>query len=255
MRQLPKLFVFCALTISFVGINTHMLCGTEESKSAPIILELRSSDSAVHARAKIELLRPENLVGLSTYRAEILDSITSIESEEDAILLGALDLPPDRKQMVLASPQTPDKVRARLGDQKARDRVIVRLESAASLVEVRKAAADLLYVNDEAVLKVFAKLLESKQVFEDPHGNKVSIVLLLIQAFGQSHPEAKLFSSTNYLEHADLTGDQFHSASHQDYLREIERYLKDRYQLDVHLDPPLLLDTGKVGVYRKAITN
>ncbi len=253
MKQISLLILW--LTVLCIVAPVNAVLGAAEAELRQTILDLHSPDPEVSQRAKLQLLRSENFVNVPKNSAEILKAITNVMSEEDAVLLGAVDLPPDRKQAVLNSPYTPDKVRARLGDKKARDGVIARFENAASLVALRKAALDLLYVNDAESLEAFAKRLESKQVFEDPHGNKISVTALLIQAYGQTYPEEKLFSVTTYLSHGNVSPEEFRSAAHQNYLREIEKYFKDRHQLDLHLSPPLLLDTGKTGVLRQKTTH
>lgn len=232
----------------FALVNSGLAATEGELRQA--MADLRHADPDVSRRARLELLRPENFAHVPAQGAEILRAIPTVTSEEDALLLGAVELPPDRRQAVLDSALTPDKVRARLGDAPARDRVIARLESAASLVAVRKAALDLLYVNDASSLAAFVKRLESKEIVEDPQGNKTSVAVLLIQAYGEMHPEAPDFAPATYLNHANVSAEQFRGSTHQGYLRRIEKHFKARHQLEVHLDPPILLDTGKVEVRR-----
>jgi len=246
----PILPLILGLAASWIVTPANAGPGAVEAELRQAIMDLHHPDAEVSRRAKLQLLRPEHFAKVPAHRADILRTVTEVRSEEDAILLGAVDLPPDRKQAVLSSPFTPDKVRARLGDPQARDRVIARFDNAASLVAVRKAALDLLYLNDAESLKPFAKRLESKQIFKDPHGNKTSVAVLLIQAYGEAHPKEMGFSPSAYLQHANVTPEQFRAPAHQGYLRQIEKHFKDRHRLEVHLDPPLLLDTSKTGVHR-----
>jgi len=90
----------------------------------------------------------------------------------------------------------------------------------------------------------------SGQVIADVFGNEVSRALLLIQAYGDAHQDERLFSPGEYIKHANLTPEQFQQPQHQAYLRQLESRLHAREHLDVTLDPPLLLDTGKIEKHR-----
>jgi hypothetical protein len=214
--------------------------------------KLADQDVQVRRRAKLMLLRPECIAKLPKFEDQLLTRLGKVESEEDAVLLGYLKLPPVRLKEVLESPHTPDQVRARLGDRQARQRVISRYREAMRLVELHKAAADLLYVNDREALAEFAKRLESSELLTDVQGNRLSVALVLIQVYGQAHPEETLFSPATYLKHANVPPEIFEERAHQDYLRQIERFFRVKHQLEVRLNPPILLETARVGVYRSA---
>jgi hypothetical protein len=111
------------------------------------------------------------------------------------------------------------------------------------------AVGELAYVESPATLQAFAAGLASRQVVEDVHGNQVAVALLLIQAYGEKHPEEPLFSPDEYLKHADETREEFRQPQHQAYLRQLEGRLLALHQLRVTMDPPILLNTDKVEKY------
>lgn len=216
----------------------------------PLLRDMSSIDPETSRRAKLELLRPENAARLDLARDQILEAIPVIASEADALLVGRFDLPEARRQELLTSPHSPDEVRARLGDEDARQRVIAAFVVADSPAALRLTAARLLFVSDPVAMEAFAARLGSKELWSDPHGNRVSVALLLIRAYGLAHPEADLFQVASYSRFADLTEEAFQGAEPQAYLRAIEAHFRDTHQLEVHLDPALLLDTRNVGVRR-----
>lgn len=212
---------------------------------------LNSQDSDARLNAKLQLLRPEAGPWLKAHSSEIIAALQSDwESEESARLLGRLDLPSDLADRLRNSVHVPDAVRARLGDSQAEQRVISAFEGAHGFESHHSAAANLAYVESPGSLAALAHGLSSREVIQDVHGNDVSVPLLLIQAYGNMHPDEPLFSSSEYMKHANVTPQEFLQPEHQAYLRQLEARLLARDQLHVTINPPFLLNTDKVEKYR-----
>jgi len=210
------------------------------------VAQLTHSDGEVRLRAKLRLLRPEAAPLLKNHAVQIITALKDDwESEQSARILG-LELPADLRNQLRDSPQIPDPVRGRLGDRASEQRVLARFKNAESVEACHKSAGDLTYLNSPAAWQTFAQGLTSTKILEDVHGNLVSVVLLLIQAYGNAHPEEPLFSSTEYLKHADLTPAPVLQAEHQAYLRQLESRLRVRQNIQMTLRPPFLLNTAKV---------
>lgn len=212
---------------------------------------LGSADADTRLQAKLQLLRPEAGPWLKGHSSEIITALQSDwENDESARLLGRLDLPADLAGRLRNSPHVPDAVRARLGDSQAEQRVISAFENAQGFGARHDAAANLAYVESPDSLAAFARGLASRDVIQDVHGNDVSVALLLIQAYGNMHPEEPLFSSSAYMKHANVTPVDFLQPEHQAYLRQLEARLLALNHIHVSINPPFLLNTDKVEKYR-----
>ncbi|MBV9468094.1 MAG: hypothetical protein JO316_21990 [Abitibacteriaceae bacterium] len=246
---LPLLFlIVCGLVLDSAGVGKVM----PDTDIKQAIADLHSPDQDVRLRGKLTLLRPEYASRLTAFAPQLIASLTDYaKSDSSAIILGLLPLSPALTTKVRAGHETPDKVKARLGDKAAQQRIIEDFQKANDLYAVRKLGADLLYVNTPIAIETFAQRLESPNVFEDVHGNQASLVQILIQCYGEAHPEVPLFSTTEYLKHANVTPEQFQANVHQAYLRKIEAYFRQHYNLSLRINPPLLLNDGIVEVRRR----
>lgn len=206
------------------------------------VKRLRSQNNAERLDAKRQLLRPEMIPVLKNYSKQIVEILrTDLESEESLEILALVDLPKDLKASILSSPRTPDKVRARLGETEVERKLIALFRDEKSLYAVRKYALDLLYMDTPNTVKTFAAGLESKRVFTDVHGNQFSLVQILIQTYGQVHPDDALFSPSEYMKH-NVGIEEFKGKEHQEYLRRIESFFRSEHGLSLHINPPLLLN-------------
>jgi len=226
-----------------------MLDHSAEVKSA--VQSLNSPDAGARLVAKGQLLRPQSGPWLKANSAAIISALQSdCESEESARILGRLDLPSDLAGRLRDSEQVPDAVRARLGNSAAEQRVISGFENAKTFTALHANAGELAYVESPTTLQAFVRGLQSQQVVTDVHGNQVSVPLLLIQAYGNMHPDEPLFSPGEYLKHANVSAEAFKQPEHQEYLRQLEARLLARNQIHVTINPPFLLNTDKVEEYR-----
>lgn len=243
-----KTFI-CVIVLVMAQASEAVLgAGTAASSDDEIrghIADLASTDEDVCARAKVMLLRPELAARLPAYRDVLLAKLPAVECEADAVILARLNLPAARVAELLDSPNSPDKVKAKLGDEKALARVVNRFRAARTVPELRKAAADLAYLDNKQAGIELGKRLESKEVLTDVHENAVSVVALILQVYWFEHLDELLFAPREYMKYADMTGDQFKQAEPQAYLRQIEEHFRQKYSLDLTIDPPLLLETTK----------
>lgn len=220
------------------------------------VQQLRSANPDTRREGTLTLLRPEYAARLQHFATPIIAALRGSlkdgrDSESSAMVLGLLTLPQELASQLRASPRTPDKVKARLGDWAAESRVIAAFQAAQDLYNVRQRCDDLLYVHTPRALQAFAQGLQSSRTFEDVHGNKAAMALILIECYGRHHPDQPLFSSNEFLKHANVTPQQFQQRSHQQYLRRIEAYFLRAYHLHIRLNPPYLLDDQKVEVLKE----
>ena len=206
-----------------------------------------AGDADTRQRAALRLLRPEAGPFLKAQQSQIIAALKNDwESEPSARVLGRLDLPADLRARLRDSDRVPDAVRARLGDAAAEGRVVTAFRGARRLGDRYKSASDLLYANTPAAWRAFQEGLASRELLQDVHGNSISEALILIRAYGETHPEEPLFSAQEYMKHANVTVEEFQHPEHQAYLRELENRLLALQQIHVTLNPPLLLNTDKI---------
>ncbi len=256
MRTMQSRLLFAAVVLAAVmGARMDSVAAdaatNHDAQVRLVMHDLSGDDSDARLQAKLRLLRPENRSLLKAHSAELIAALRGDwQSDESARILGQLDLPSDLASQLRNSDQVPDVVRARLGNALAEQRVIAAFENAKGFGACHEAAAGLAYVESPGTLQAFARGLASRELITDVHGNEVSEALLLIQAYGQQHPEEPLFDSDEYLQHANVTPEVFKQPEHQLYLRQLEARLAALYQIHVTIDPPILLNTDKVEKYR-----
>jgi hypothetical protein len=216
-------------------------------KVTAAIQSLNAGSAESRQLAKLNLLEPEAAGQLKAHQAELIAALRQDwEADENALILARLDLPEDLRTQLLESPRVPRTVRARLGDVAAARQLARDFAAATTLAARHKLAADLVYVESPESWRAFAAGVSSVDLVHDPQGNQVSVALLAIQAYGNAHPEEPLFSASEYMKHADVSPAEFQQPAHQAYLRQLEQRLMEVQRLQVRIDPPFLLNTGKV---------
>ena len=194
-----------------------------------------------HGAAKFELMQSAYRKRLKNFAPAIIEALKDdLKSDQSAILLSLLPLPEEIKKKLLSSDHTPDIVKAKLGDQAAETRVIAEFKKAKAEDKGRWGSR-LFYIDTPNVMKEFVKALESKEIFKNVHDNTYSQVNALLVVYGQHHPEEPLFSYTEFQKH-NVSAEEFKKREHQDYLRKVEAFFREKYKIDVMINPPLLLD-------------
>lgn len=250
VRILVSIFFLLCLSL-MMGCETVAAKSSDKLKQEvqQFVRDLNSKDAQARHSAKLMLLRPEYFVRLTAFAPQLIATLRDYQvSEESAILLGWLPLPQPLARKIRQAERTPDKVKARLGDKAAEKRVIADFQNARDLYTAHKASNDLLYLNTPGALKAFANRLQSQEVFTDVHGNQFSLTYILLQCYGQFHPDNALFTSTVYSAHTNITPEQFRGAEHQAYLRKVESYFRQKYNFVLKLDPPLFANDQIYGV-------
>lgn len=209
----------------------------------------RAENSELIENAKLNLMRPEHTKKLSAYSDELTGGLSDYQtSEKSCILLGLLPLPENITEALLQSDVTPDKVRARLGDKQAEEIIVSKFKKTSRLDGKRKYAADLLYIGTDNTLTTFAKALESDEYFINYQGTEISLTQIMIQSYGQVNTDVKLFSPAEYGRHCYISKAEFAKEEHQKYLRAVEKYFSDNYNIEIHITTPFLIH-GKQKVY------
>ena len=83
--------------------------------------------------------------------------------------------------------------------------------------------------------------LNSEEVFEDFMGNKISLAQVMITSYSEVYTDVELFSVDENRKHFYTTETEFLQQEHQEYLRNIEQYFMDNYQIEIHMKPPFLI--------------
>ena len=98
----------------------------------------------------------------------------------------------------------------------------------------------MLYIETPAANRAFAQALESTRVFEDVHGNQTSEVQMLLQAYALANPNDPVISQPELTRHQNVSAVDFQMPVHQEFLRRLEKSVRERWQVEVTIRPPLL---------------
>lgn len=255
--------IITILIIASLGISIFLLTGEagetlnsrirdEVSRDVESLKEHKDFDSV-----KGILTRSIYWPYLADYEAELIPLLNDYkQSEASCIILGLFSLPEALKKELILSENTPNFVKAKLGNKDAEAAIIARFKKEASIPSaVSKLGQELLYINTENSWKCFFEGLESRETMVTVDGGSVSKVYLLLQCYGEINLNEPLFSMEVMSKHFVKEKEEFLNKEHQDYIQAIRVFFKQKYKRDIDINPPFLyLDQDKVGEWIVPIT-
>ena len=201
------------------------------------------ASSSTRDRAKRWFLEPVNrdlLIKSSDDLINALDDYSTSKLSRE--ILGLLELPKVLKVAVLDSDRCPDKVKARLGDIEATDRIIARFNTADNPEHLRILSLRLLYAENPTTLAAFKSRLESGVIMLDVHQREVAVAMILLGPYGEFHTDQKLISYENLRLHSFVGKENFGNTFHQNYLRKVEVYFEGILGSRPTIDVPFLCE-------------
>lgn len=229
---------FGCVTLSSIGDDVLSI---QKQIVQTMIGQLASDNSKDRLKAKSVLSAPQYWRLLKDSAPEIVKALKEdLQSENTLEILGLLPLPADLQKQILELPQTPDKVRARLGDKIAEIRIIDAYAASEHPNVRQDKGLDLLYVGSAVTMKVVFEGLESRATYSVGGFSPcdTSLAGLLIYQFTKTNPDVPVFQIREFDKHMYVTEERFRDQEHQDYLRRVERYFKDTYDVNLKIDPP-----------------
>jgi len=235
----------CALSVFGLWIRTYAadLEGLKQRVAENVEILRDSDDDQARHWAKVRLLEPSLLYFVGLHRDDLIQHLNDYHfSMRSAKILSRLPLNPELREELKAGSWIPDEVKARLGNEQAEERLILRSEQADSVVKIRKSFGDLLFAATPTCLESFLNALESEEILSDVHGNQVSKAHLLLQLYGEYHPEVALLSEETLESHGEVGPEAFANPDngHQAYLKQVAAFFKKTYDVDLRIQPPLL---------------
>lgn len=238
-----SLILFLLISIFVNQVEAYV---APEASVKKYVDELCGKDESKRGFVHLRLAHPEYYKRLRRYSSQIVECLKDYEtSEESSIILGLLDLPDELKNALLKSKNTPAKVKARLGDKEAEQKVIEKFNTA-TLEYKETYALQLLYIGTPDALTSFIEMLESTEYYHDSRGKTESVALAMIWSYGQVNPDVPLFSSDEYIKHCYTTREEFQRPEHQEYLRRVEKYFLHNFNIEIHIKAPFLIEGREI---------
>jgi HEAT repeat protein len=181
----------------------------------------------------------------------IKEALRRFDFPDKFYLFSLLPLTSGERAELLAIPDLPKSVRARLGDTQAEDACIEKFERARTFDEKRSWASALGYVGTRRAGEALARALGSDLVHEFGGGGKASIRVDIIEALGRIHDEEPLLTS-EILKIQGAGDDRYGGPEKvREYLQRVHAWAQATYGITLPTPEatPLLVQEG-AGTFR-----
>lgn len=211
-----------------------------------LVTALSSEAASVRRRALFYLLNHARPAHLAEQARRIKEALASRPVPDGPALLARLPLDAAERAAWLGRPDLPPKVRARLGDRAAEDRLIEQFTGATTYDEASRLAADLGYVGGPRAGSALAAALAS-DLFQSGVYERLSLRCDVIRALGRIHPDEPMLNEEANLIMARGETDYGLDRT-RDYLRRVLDWARGRYGVAIEFPktgpagPPLLCE-------------
>lgn len=211
-----------------------------------LVTALASEATSVRQRAAFYLLNYARPAHLADQAGRIKEALASRRVVDGPALLARLPLDAAERAAWLNKPDLPPKVRARLGDRAAEDRLIEQFTAATAYHEASRAAADLGYVGTRRAGAALAAGLSS-DLFQSAVYERLSLRCDVIRALGRIHPDESMLNEEANLIMARGETDYGLDRT-REYVRRVLDWAREQYGVAIEFPktgpagPPLLCE-------------